>query len=524
MPSTGRWPRRPGKRPWAGANVFFLSDRYLEKKERQFELTCILLKVGLREGFDVYVRPRELDRIRQSPFQAELEGILGRQTGQIVPENFFHGLAPEIREANLLWLKKGRVRAHFEIKYKPDMPETTLRRGRLIRKMWPESERVVVVPENQVKKLRDTLARKGDFWHMACFHTIFQADGRLCDLFQTFEEQPHPAKADPLKLKILHKQDIVDSSGAVVSFKLKLACPREVLRRIRPGHFLKLGINQKVRQKLSRYRLGSDYRRVSGSPNARPQNLEYFRIPISIHRVSYENFAPSAFRNRSVNFLPRQFWQWLESGDMQYLELLIRIAGNGTETLYKVPPGSTVDALGPLGRSIEIPPELHTALLVSGGVGLASLYPIAYALRERGYAVKLFAGAYDKRTLEDPEGNLLPDFQEMGVECHAADELTDRQLVTELFADWLGRPAPEVRQDGCRVYSCGPWPMLKRVHEITAAHGLPCTVLVDKLMLCGVGACMTCVVAVKRKDGEGVEMVRSCLEGPAFEADEIVWE
>jgi dihydroorotate dehydrogenase electron transfer subunit len=42
-------------------------------------------------------------------------------------------------------------------------------------------------------------------------------------------------------------------------------------------------------------------------------------------------------------------------------------------------------------------------------------------------------------------------------------------------------------------------------------------------MGCGVGGCYSCVVRVRRETGPP-HFVRSCLDGPVFPADAIVWE
>ena len=44
----------------------------------------------------------------------------------------------------------------------------------------------------------------------------------------------------------------------------------------------------------------------------------------------------------------------------------------------------------------------------------------------------------------------------------------------------------------------------------------------DKHMVCGVGACLACVQKIRREDGSEV-LARVCVDGPVFEAREIVW-
>ena len=42
-------------------------------------------------------------------------------------------------------------------------------------------------------------------------------------------------------------------------------------------------------------------------------------------------------------------------------------------------------------------------------------------------------------------------------------------------------------------------------------------------MACGVGGCYSCVVRVRDPEG-GSHYARSCVDGPVFRGDEIVWE
>ena len=41
-------------------------------------------------------------------------------------------------------------------------------------------------------------------------------------------------------------------------------------------------------------------------------------------------------------------------------------------------------------------------------------------------------------------------------------------------------------------------------------------------MGCGMGGCYSCVVPVRQ--GAGSHFVRSCLEGPVFDAAAVVWD
>jgi dihydroorotate dehydrogenase electron transfer subunit len=46
-------------------------------------------------------------------------------------------------------------------------------------------------------------------------------------------------------------------------------------------------------------------------------------------------------------------------------------------------------------------------------------------------------------------------------------------------------------------------------------------VSLEPVMGCGLGGCYSCVVRVRR--GSGTHFVRSCLDGPVFDAASVVW-
>ncbi len=74
-----------------------------------------------------------------------------------------------------------------------------------------------------------------------------------------------------------------------------------------------------------------------------------------------------------------------------------------------------------------------------------------------------------------------------------------------------------------KLYVCGPTPMMRAVATIADFHGQPCDVSLEQVMGCGLGGCYSCVV-LTRQVGAPPHFVRSCLEGPVFDAGRIVWE
>ena len=65
-------------------------------------------------------------------------------------------------------------------------------------------------------------------------------------------------------------------------------------------------------------------------------------------------------------------------------------------------------------------------------------------------------------------------------------------------------------------------PMLRAVGDVARAHAIRAQVAVEEAMACGIGVCMTCVLPVRGDDGQS-RFVRSCVEGPVFDADRVRW-
>ena len=80
----------------------------------------------------------------------------------------------------------------------------------------------------------------------------------------------------------------------------------------------------------------------------------------------------------------------------------------------------------------------------------------------------------------------------------------------------------EESREGVQVVVCGPEPMMEAVSGIAAQAGVPCQVSLETPMACGIGICFSCVARVCQDDG-GWDYKRTCVEGPVFDAEKIVW-
>jgi dihydroorotate dehydrogenase electron transfer subunit len=81
------------------------------------------------------------------------------------------------------------------------------------------------------------------------------------------------------------------------------------------------------------------------------------------------------------------------------------------------------------------------------------------------------------------------------------------------------------RRDAARpltIYACGPTPMMRAVADIGRRAGRPVYVSLEPVMGCGMGGCYSCVVRVRK--GPDSRFVRSCLDGPVFDAGVLEWQ
>jgi dihydroorotate dehydrogenase electron transfer subunit len=208
------------------------------------------------------------------------------------------------------------------------------------------------------------------------------------------------------------------------------------------------------------------------------------------------------------------------------VEVVFDIVGAGTLALSRLRPHDVVDALGPLGRPFDPPPEPVGCLLVGGGYGTAPLFFLATELRVRRCRVDFVIGAAtSSRLLDAMEAKRLGHSLTVATDDGSAGR---RGLVTDPVGDLLARTR------AARVYACGPMPMLAAVSRVAAAAGVPCQVAVEEQMACGTGICFSCVLPVGGSGGlkpsppegrgsGGTRMVRSCLEGPVFDGAAIAW-
>lgn len=204
------------------------------------------------------------------------------------------------------------------------------------------------------------------------------------------------------------------------------------------------------------------------------------------------------------------------------IQLLYRIQGKGTTILGGLAAGAPVNLLGPLGNGYPAPGPASAPVVIAGGIGIASVFPLIESMA--GKATVL----YGARTGDDL---LLLD--ELKALSGNFDVCTDDGSRGEKgnVLDLLNRVLPPDSGSSSQIYACGPKPMLRAVSGFAVARGIKAYLSLEEHMACGIGACLGCVVKIKARiaGGAGQGEVdegayqRVCMEGPVFSAEDIVW-
>jgi dihydroorotate dehydrogenase electron transfer subunit len=194
------------------------------------------------------------------------------------------------------------------------------------------------------------------------------------------------------------------------------------------------------------------------------------------------------------------------------LYFLYKVVGNGTHILSRLTTKDEINVLGPLGRPFRL--NKGMAIIVGGGMGVAPLFFLS-RISGKEKIEKILIGARDIKELVR-----LDEFSSFANEIEISTDngtYGHKGFVTELLLDHLSLRNPG--SPPLTVYTCGPFPMMKTVHQICKKFHIPCQASLEAHMACGFGLCLGC--AVKRKDGKGYLHV--CKEGPVFDSSFLDW-
>jgi dihydroorotate dehydrogenase electron transfer subunit len=195
--------------------------------------------------------------------------------------------------------------------------------------------------------------------------------------------------------------------------------------------------------------------------------------------------------------------------------LLVKVVGKGTRALAELLLGQSVHCLGPLGTCFRWPQGEVQPVMVAGGVGIAPFLGFCQGLARRGQKGTVLLGGRQAHDLY-----LREDFERLGMDVRCATEdgsYGRKGLVTDLLSEVLGRREQQ-------LYSCGPTDMLSRLSSLAGELGIPHQVSIERRMGCGMGCCLGCVVFTRSAGEVDGQYLRSCTEGPVFDAEGICWE
>ncbi len=198
------------------------------------------------------------------------------------------------------------------------------------------------------------------------------------------------------------------------------------------------------------------------------------------------------------------------------LFIFYKKVGKGTQKMTALKKGQKVNLIGPLGNGFTLPPLPSSAsiILIGGGVGIVSLYPLAEALRDR----KLFVFIGGK-TREDIL--CVEDFKKLNSAIFIATEdgsLGVKGTVVDLF---LTQRRKIKRNSRPYLYTCGPVAMVKTLAKSVNFKYFICQASLETRMGCGFGACWGCVVKTNHPQ---TPYQRVCEDGPVFRLEDILWE
>ena len=194
-----------------------------------------------------------------------------------------------------------------------------------------------------------------------------------------------------------------------------------------------------------------------------------------------------------------------------WIDIIFQAVGKTTMQLRDLDEGGSVsDLVGPLGKPTHIK-MFGRALCIGGGVGVAPLYPIISALFEAGNDVTTIIGARTKELV------ILED--DIKASCNHLLIATDdgsygaKGFVSDVFNGLI-----DAGEKFDVAFVIGPVIMMKVTTALTVAAGIKTYTSLNPIMIDGTGMCGGCRVTV------GGQTKFACVDGPEFDASQIVWD
>jgi ferredoxin--NADP+ reductase len=192
------------------------------------------------------------------------------------------------------------------------------------------------------------------------------------------------------------------------------------------------------------------------------------------------------------------------------ISIVFMEVGTTTSKLAKLTANDEIESFaGPLGKPIEID-KYGTVICAGGCYGIGAIYPIAYALKEKGNKVISIIEARSKYLLywldklEKVSDYLICVTRDgsYGIKGHIRNGL---EYV-------IGKEKID------RVFTIGCTFMMMLTAETTKPYNIKTIASLNSIMIDGTGMCGVCRVSV---DGKSKF---ACVDGPHFDAHQVDWD
>jgi dihydroorotate dehydrogenase electron transfer subunit len=213
------------------------------------------------------------------------------------------------------------------------------------------------------------------------------------------------------------------------------------------------------------------------------------------------------------------------------IDIVYLVTGKMTARLASYRRDQTLDIWGPLGNGFPPLPIEHL-IMVAGGIGQTPFMAVGreyLGLRSYGSPARILQRSkkvtlcYGARRADYLAG--VDDFRSIGIDVRLSTDdgsAGRRGFVNDVLREVLHESSAQIAAGRVRVICCGPEKMMEAVAHIACEACVPCQVSLETPMACGIGICFSCVTKVRQPDG-GWDYRRTCVEGPVFDAEQIVW-
>ncbi len=195
----------------------------------------------------------------------------------------------------------------------------------------------------------------------------------------------------------------------------------------------------------------------------------------------------------------------LSSVQGKVASVTVKEVGQATRALNQMRQGDVIGVRGPFGTYFKTVGK--RALVVGGGVGTAPLMMLVASLRREGVKTAVVEGAKtcDELLFLDELGHLSSSGSVEAIFTTEDGSYGTKGIATEAVERLLSS-----RQFDA-MYACGSEGMIRAVFLLAEKYGVPLQASLERIMLCAMGICGSCVIG----------RYRVCKDGPVFDHTQL---